>query len=199
MSTSSAASLAAAMLSATTTAIGSPTWRALSAGSGNWVVAIGGKPQVRACTSGGAESAGIVRDRPEPVGDIVGADQHCERTGCGECCSLVDRDEARVRVWRAHEHRVRHSAQCDVVGKAASADQQPEIFLAPHRLPDTRSAYRRPHPFLPSWPLTAHRYCACPHVTSRLHGRETGHGSSTWTRIPSAFQYRFRGRLPAVA
>ena len=67
-----------------------------------------------------------------------------------------------MRMRRAHDHRVRHSAQCDVVGKAASAGQQPKIFLAPHRLPDTRSAYRRPHPSLLS--SSPHRYCACPHL-----------------------------------
>jgi hypothetical protein len=76
-----------------------------------------------------------------------------------------------MRVWRAHEHRVRHPAQCDVVGKAASAGQQPKIFLAPHRLPDTRSAYRRPHPFLPNSPLMAAPLLCLP----------THHVVATWT------------------
>ena len=74
-----------------------------------------------------------------------------------------------MRMRRAHEHRVRHSAQCDVVGKAASAGQQPKIFLAPHRLPDTRSAYRRPHPFL-------HLQLAAPLLCLPTH-----HVVATWT------------------
>ena len=173
------------------------------AGFVGWQREVGGRDRREAAGSrlhiGRRRERGIVRDRPEPVGDIVGPGQHCERTGCGECCSPVDRDEARMRVWRAHEHRVRHPAQCDVVGKAASAGQQPKIFLAPHRLPDTRSAYRRPHPFLPSSPLMAAPLLCLP----------THHVVATWTgnwawikhmdgEYRADFNSRFRGRLPAV-
>ena len=85
---------------------------------------VGGRDRREAAGSrlhiGRRRERGIVRDRPEPVGDIVGPGQHRERTGRGECCCPVDRDDPRMRMRRAHEHRVRHPAQCDVVGKAAS-------------------------------------------------------------------------------
>ena len=42
-----------------------------------------------------------------------------------------------MSVRRAHDHGMRQLRQADIVGKAASAGEETEIFLAPHRLTNT--------------------------------------------------------------
>src|ERR1700761_2515633 len=57
---------------------------------------------------------------------------------------------------RAHEHGMRHIGKHNIVAIAAPPDQQPQIFLAPHRLADPGAVHRYPHLFLPKaagwWP-----------------------------------------------
>ena len=60
---------------------------------------------------GRAHQPGIVRDRAEPVGDVVGAGKDREHAGRRERRLLVDRDDARMGVRRAHDHRVRQARQ----------------------------------------------------------------------------------------
>jgi len=79
---------------------------------------------------------GIVRDRPKPVGEVIGAAQHREHAGCRERRLLVDRDDAGMGMRRAHDHSVGHTRQRDVVAKAAISGQEATILLTPHRLTD---------------------------------------------------------------
>ena len=58
-----------------------------------------------------------------------------------------------MRVRRAHDHRVRHSAQCDVVGKAASARSAAENL--PCAAPAARYPFRLPSPASVSPPKLA--------------------------------------------
>jgi hypothetical protein len=58
--------------------------------------------------------------------------RHRERVGD------VDRDDARMRVRGADEHRVRLVRQRDVVGVVARTGQEPVVFLAPQRVADVR-------------------------------------------------------------
>jgi hypothetical protein len=97
---------------------------------------------------------GIVRDRAEPGGKVVGAGQHSEHSRCGERRRLVHRDDAGMGIGRAHEAGLRLARQCDVVAEAAPAGQQAKILLAPHRLADAvRHSTRGLHaPLTPSNP-----------------------------------------------
>ena len=95
--------------------------------------------------------AWVVRDRPEPVGAVVGAGQHGENTGRRQRRSLVDLDNPRVRMGRANEHRVYQAGRCHIVDKTAASCQQAEIFLAPDRLTDAVGpAFRCLHGAKPS-------------------------------------------------
>jgi len=82
----------------------------------------------------GPHQSSTVRDRREPVGDIVLAYEHCEHTWRRERYCLVDGCDVRMSVRRAHNHGMRQLRQTDVVGEAASAGEETKILLAPHRL-----------------------------------------------------------------
>jgi hypothetical protein len=92
-----------------------------------------------------------MRDRREPIGDVVAASEHGEHTRRRKSCCFVDGSNVCMSMGRAHNYGVRQSGQLDIVGEAALPGQETRILLAPHRLTDTvRHAARRVHA-LYSW------------------------------------------------
>src|SRR6476660_6103511 len=109
-------------------ATGSPTKRTRSGGIGS------------------AHEPCTVRDRCEPIGDIVAACEYREHARRRERCCLVDRSNPRMGMGRAHDHRMRLLRQAEIVGKAALAGKETSILLPPHRLTNAVSdASRQVH------------------------------------------------------
>jgi hypothetical protein len=87
-----------------------------------------------------------MRDRREPIGDVVAASEHGEHTRRRKRCCFVDGSNVCMSMGRAHNYGVRQSGQLDIVGEAALAGQEMRILFAPHRLTDTvRDGARRVH------------------------------------------------------
>ena len=86
---------------------------------------------------GRPHEAGIVWNGHEPVGDVVGAGEDGERARHRKRRRRLHRADARMRMGRAHEGRMRHPRQHEVVAITALPGQQAEILLPPHRLADT--------------------------------------------------------------
>ena len=82
------------------------------------------------------------REQLDP-GGIVGAGEERERARQPERRVFVDRADARVGMGRAHERRMRHARQHEVVAVAAAAGDEAQILLAPHRLADAVTGRRR--------------------------------------------------------
>ena len=112
---------------------------------------VGGQQHMRADEDFAAAGAGelhvvarlrqrIVRDRPKAVGLAIGAGEHAEHAGHRQRAGLVDRDDARMGVRRAHHRRVSLPGKIEVVGEAALADEQPRVFVARPGLPDEAEA-----------------------------------------------------------
>jgi len=78
----------------------------------------------------------LERNRLQPVARRVGAVEHRENAGHRERGALVKRADARMRVRRAHDARVRLPGKIDVVGVATLAAQETIVFLAAERLSD---------------------------------------------------------------
>src|SRR5262249_41713879 len=78
----------------------------------------------------------IGRHAPHSVGGQLGAREHGDDAGRTRRDVRVDRGDARVGVWRSHEHRVDLARHVDIVGVTAEAVQQPRILHAPGRLTD---------------------------------------------------------------
>ena len=77
-----------------------------------------------------------VRHGVKAVGCNVGAGQHRQHAGHGARRRRVDRDDARVRVRRAHEHRIGLTRQAQIIAVAAGAAEQAQVFLASERFSD---------------------------------------------------------------
>ena len=106
---------------------------------------VGGQQQMRADEDLAAAGPGelhvvarlrqrIVRDGAEAVGLAIGAGEHAEHAGQRQRSGLVDRDDARMGVRRAHHRRVGLPGKIEIVGEAALADDQPRVFVARHGL-----------------------------------------------------------------
>jgi hypothetical protein len=97
-----------------------------------------------------------VWNRPEPIGDIIPADKHGEHTWGPKRCRFVDRCDVRMSVRRAHDHGMCQFGQMDVLGEASSAGEEPEIFVAPHRLTNAvRDVARQVHTRYSTYPVGA--------------------------------------------
>ena len=72
----------------------------------------------------------------ELVGGAIGAGEHAEHAGHRLRPRGIDRDNARMRIRRAHHHRIGLAVETEIVGEAALAGDQPLILLARHRLAD---------------------------------------------------------------
>ena len=112
---------------------------------------VGGQQQMRADEDLAAAGPGelhvvarlrqrIVRDGAEVVGRAIGAGEHAEHAGHRQRARLVDRDDARMGVRRAHHRRVGLAGKTEIVGEAALADDQPRVFVARHGLADEAEA-----------------------------------------------------------
>ncbi len=136
-STASAASIACALVSATTIATASPTWRALSAGSSMCgpmnTAPPPGPVSFMSYFVFGTGSCGM---GAELVGGAVGAGEHRRARRAFASPRRFDRDNARMRIRRAHHHRVRLAVEAEIVGEAALAGDEPLVLLARQRLAD---------------------------------------------------------------
>ena len=112
---------------------------------------VGGQQQMRADEDLAAAGPGelhvvarlrqrIVPDRAEAVGVAIGAGEHPEHAGQRQRSGLVDRDDARMGVRRAHHRRIGLAGKIEIVGEAALADDQPRVFGARPGLPDVAEA-----------------------------------------------------------
>ncbi len=129
--------MACALVSATTMATASPTWRALSAGKS----ALGpmnttpppGPVSFMSNLVFGTGSCGIGPSlsaaQSAPVKHAEHARHRFRRRG-------IDRDNARMRMRRTHHHRISLAVETEIVGETPLAGDQPRIFLARHRLAD---------------------------------------------------------------
>ena len=77
-----------------------------------------------------------VLDRAKSVAPAVFAGEHAEHPRHGACRLDVDRNKARVRVGRTHEPGKDLTLEREVVAEAALAGDEPQVFLAAHRLAD---------------------------------------------------------------
>ncbi len=89
--------------------------------------------------------AGIVRDRPEPIGAGVGPGQDRQYPGGSPRRGAVDGAQPGMGMRRTHKHGMRHPRQDDIIAKPPAPGQQPKILLAPHRLPDAGRIRACPH------------------------------------------------------
>ena len=92
--------------------------------------------RVRCDYVGGCQQARAVRDRRQSVGEVIGAGQHREYAGCRKRSPLVERDDSRMRMGRADDHRMREVRRREIVDKAAATGEEAVILLPPHRLTD---------------------------------------------------------------
>ena len=96
--TASAASSACALVSATTMATASPTWRTLSAGSSRCgPMKISPPPGAVSFMSSRVFGTGSWRDGAEAIGGAIGAGEDAEHAGHRQRRGLVDLNDARVR------------------------------------------------------------------------------------------------------
>ena len=102
---------------------GSPTWRTRSRISAGRGVGNAGAPSRRLRDAIGRQVA-------EAVGREIGAGEHREHAGRAERRGGVDAADARVRVGRAHHHRVGLARQVHVVGVAAEPLDQARVLEA---------------------------------------------------------------------
>src|SRR5271169_3110907 len=82
----------------------------------------------------------IVLDGAESIGRAIGARVNAEHAGQLERRGLVDRDNARMRVRRAHHRRLRLPGKTEIVGEAALPGDEPRVLGARPRLPDEAEA-----------------------------------------------------------
>ena len=82
----------------------------------------------------------IVRDGAEFVGRAIGAGVDAEHAGQLERRGLVDRDDARMGVRRAHHRRLRLAGKTEIVGEAALPGDEPRVLVARHGLADEAEA-----------------------------------------------------------
>jgi len=78
----------------------------------------------------------IVRDRREAVCETISARADTEHARHGPGTRAINRNNARMRMPRAHHHRIGLAVEIEIVGEAALAGNEPRIFLALHRLAD---------------------------------------------------------------
>ena len=81
---------------------------------------------------GRSHQARGMRDRPEPVRQIIGAGQHGQNAGGGMHRPRIDRDKPRMRVGRTHDHRMRQVRWRQIVYVTAPSGEQAPILLAKH-------------------------------------------------------------------
>ena len=112
---------------------------------------VGGQQQMRADEHRAAAGRGelhvvfglrqrIVRNGLEPIGRAIGAGEDAEHARHRFCPRRIDRDDARMRIRRAHHRRIGLAVESEIVGEAAIAGDEPRIFLARHRLADEAEA-----------------------------------------------------------
>ena len=112
---------------------------------------VGGQQQMRADEDLAAAGRGqlhvvarlrqrVVADGAEAVGGAIGAGEDAEHAGHRQRRRLVDRNDARVRVRRAHHRRVRLTGKTEIVGEAALPGDEPRVFVARHGLADEAKA-----------------------------------------------------------
>ena len=65
----------------------------------------------------------------------------------------VDRDDARMRMGRAHHRRIGLAVEIEIVGEAALAGDEPRVLLARHRLADEAVEFVRPSGVVHGVPL----------------------------------------------
>jgi hypothetical protein len=85
---------------------------------------------------GRPDHAGIVRDGLQSIRDVVGAGQDSDRAGRARRLGRVNRADARVRMRRAHQHRMYEVRESQVVAIAPLALKEAHILLAANRLPN---------------------------------------------------------------
>ena len=78
----------------------------------------------------------IVRNGLEIVGYAIGAGEHPKHARHRVGPRRIDGDDARMRIGRAHHHRISLPVEREVVGKAALAGDEPRVLLARQRLAD---------------------------------------------------------------
>src|SRR5215471_13793586 len=78
----------------------------------------------------------IVRDRRKPLGGAIGAGKDAEYTGYGFCRRDIDRNDARMRMRRAHHRRMGLTVEIEIVAEAALAGDEPLVLLTWQRLTD---------------------------------------------------------------
>ena len=84
----------------------------------------------------GSGSCGI---GSSPSASAIGAGEDAEHARHRRPPRAVSiRDDARMRMRRAHHRRIGLTRQAEIVAEAALAGEQPRVFLAPHRLADGR-------------------------------------------------------------
>jgi hypothetical protein len=102
---------------------------------------IGGKERVGAGKHRAAARAGelhvefglghrIVRQRPDLVGNAIGAGEYAKHAGHRLRRRNIDGDDARVGIRRAYHHRMSLAGQRKVIGEAALAGDEALVLLA---------------------------------------------------------------------
>ena len=113
-----------------------------------------GQQQMRADEDRAAAGAGelhvefglrqrIVRNGFELVGREIGAGEHAEHARHRLRRRSIDRDNARVRIGRAHHDRIGLAVEIEIVGEAAFAGDEPRVLGAGHGLADKAIAVVR--------------------------------------------------------
>jgi hypothetical protein len=82
----------------------------------------------------------FVADGAEAVGGAIGAGKDTEHAGHVQCGRLVDGNDTRVRVRRAHHRRVSLPGEAEIVGEAALPGDQPRVFVTRHGPADEAKA-----------------------------------------------------------
>ncbi len=85
---------------------------------------------------GRTHQPGIVRDRPQSVGQVIGPGQYGEHARQGARLRRVDRDNAGMGMRRAQDDGMGETRRGYIVGKAAAPGDEAKILLAPHRPAD---------------------------------------------------------------
>ena len=78
----------------------------------------------------------IVRNGGEPVGAAIGAGEHAEHARHRLGARRIDAENARMRMRRAHHHRIGLALEAEIVAEAAASGGEPLVFLAGDRLAD---------------------------------------------------------------
>src|SRR5712664_1785902 len=74
-----------------------------------------------------------MRERPEPVGDEIRAREHYKHTRGRQRGRRIDAHNARMRVRRADDRRVRLAGKVDVVRVTPGAGDEARIFPTTYR------------------------------------------------------------------